>query len=316
MTKILNFALGFSALLAFVGCYNTNGIKNGGLVCGTGATCPTGFVCKNDGTPGHCWQNGTGPSTTNSDAATADTPAVKPDADLGQGCTAANATPPYGPFSTCSTSQTLAGSTCDPVCQSGCPCNHRCILNDQTSNSFMCEATAPASGTAFIPPLGVCDSSNVGLCAPGSVCLSGSPCPNLCYKTCRTDDDCGQNSRCTATTITGAANSMFLCSPPIETCNPTGAAACGTARANFSCVFLAGLTGVANIDSAVCDCSTLHYKALGEVCTLVPDNCKPGLACVSGTCRTVCNRSTSASACPSGGGCTQIYGSATYGYCK
>jgi hypothetical protein len=133
--------------------------------------------------------------------------------------------------------------------------------------------------------------------------------------------DCGSNSsRCTASTIVDASNlavnNLFFCSPPIETCNPTGSAACGTARTNFNCVFLAGLTGVANTDSTVCDCSTLHYNTVGKACASVPDDCQPGSVCVNGTCHTVCNLKGSGSPCVNGGGCNPIYNSLNYGYCR
>ena len=312
-------ALGISILLALSGCYNTNNLKNGGLVCGTSGSCPTGYACKNDGlvgSAGHCYKNGTGPG----DAGTSpDTAPSKEDADPGLVCS--SATGPFGPFATCSTNQPIPNSTCDPVCQSGCPCKHRCVLDDQTNTTFVCEPSEPVQGTVFVPALGACNGSKTTLCEPGSVCINDRVCQNLCYKACRTDQDCGSNSRCAASTIVDDANqpvkNLFFCSPPIEACNPTGSAACGSVRTNFNCVFLAGLTGVANTDSTVCDCSTLHTQAVGATCTSVPsDNCQPGSVCVNNTCRLVCNLKASGSACANGGGCTPIYGSQSYGYCR
>jgi hypothetical protein len=326
MTKTLECALGLAALLALVGCYNTNSIKNGGLVCGTGSSCPSGFVCANDGpvgSAGHCWKNGTGPAP-DAGGGNPDTASPKTDADLVQACAVGGAPAPYGPFATCSANQPIAGSTCDPICQAGCPCNRRCVLDATTNTSFICEASAPPAGTAFVPPLGACNGTSVGLCAPGSVCTNDDICQYNCHKTCRTDQDCGTGSRCTASTIVDATNqpvnNLFFCSPPTETCNPTGTASCGTARANFNCVFLAGLTGVANSDSTVCDCSTSHNKGVGQACALLPDDCQPGLVCVASagnpTCRQVCSQKAPGSACPSGGGCNSLYGSLTYGYCR
>ncbi len=315
MTKTLEFALGLSALLALAGCYNTNSLTNGGLVCGKDGSCPSGFRCVSDGpvgTAGHCWKNGTGPDA----GAASDATGATADAQPVAACTAAQATPPYGPFAVCSANRPIPNSTCDPVCQAGCPCNHRCILNDQTNSSFDCEASAPPANTVFKNPLEACNGSDTELCAPGSVCIPDNLCGNLCYKLCRTDEDCGGNSRCTTSTIVVGdqpVSNVLFCSPPIETCNPVGAAACSPARTDFNCVFLAGLTGIGNTDNTVCDCSTLHYNALGTSCSPTPDDCQPGLVCVNGTCHAVCNLSGTTAGCSA---CTAIYGSKSYGYCR
>ncbi|HEX7508128.1 MAG TPA: hypothetical protein VF550_15235 [Polyangia bacterium] len=307
MNKTIECALGLFAFLAFAGCYNTNNLKNGGLVCGSGGTCPSGYVCDGQsGAAGHCWKKGTVP----------DAGGVVP----GQGCTTAEATPPYGPFAACNLNLPIPNSTCDPICQAGCPCNHRCVLDDQTNTSFTCEASVPGAGTTFVQPLGACNPPNTGLCAPGSACIYDGLCQNLCYKVCQQDDDCGDKSRCTASGIWDSNNNpvpnVNFCSPPIETCNPTGSASCATARANYNCVFLAGLTNVANSDLTVCDCSTLHSVAVGKDCSLNPDKCQPGSACVNSKCHSLCALRGTSSGCPSGSTCTAIYGSQTYGYCK
>src|ERR1017187_214945 len=310
MTKTIVRVLGLSALLVLVGCYNTNSIKNGGLVCGTGGTCPSGFECRNDGqvgSAGHCWKNGTP-----TDAGSTSNP------DAGPVCTTAPE-PGLGPFTNnCSAKQTIPNSTCDPVCQSDCPCYHRCVLDDQTNTSFKCEDSAVAPGTIFVAPLGACSGTSPDLCAPGAVCVPDDRCGDVCYKTCRADQDCASNSRCTGTIPIDnqTVQNLYFCSPPIESCNPTGSAACATARTNFNCVFLAGLTGVGNTDSTVCDCSSFHSVAVGQKCTTSPDNCAPGSVCVNAVCHTGCSLKASGSACPNGGGCSAIYGSQNYGYCR
>jgi hypothetical protein len=315
MTKTIECALGLSALLAVVGCYNANSIDNGGLLCGKDNSCPAGFAC----VTGHCWKNGV-IVLADAGGSAPDASSSKTDTSPVQGCAVGGAPVPYGPFATCSPNQAIPNSTCDPVCQAGCPCKRRCVLDSTTNSSFVCEASEPPATTPLVQPLEACNGNNVGLCAPGSVCTDDGVCQFLCHKTCRTDLDCGSNSRCTASGIETGPNqtvaNLFFCSPPIETCNPTGSATCGAARANFNCVFLAGLTGIAKTDSTVCDCSTLHNVAVGLACNQVPDNCQPGSACVNGFCRSLCNQKTSGSACPSGGGCTPINGSATYGYCR
>ena len=233
----------------------------------------------------------------------------------------ASATPPFGPFpaANCSPDQPIAGSTCDPVCQGNCPCDRRCVLNAATYASFQCEGSAQAPST-FVPVQGTCTDTLAANCAPGSVCIADDVCPWLCFKTCRKDIDCPDKSRCSVLTLLDQASqpvpNVFLCTPPTESCNPLGTATCATARTNFNCVFLAGLTGVANTDATVCDCRTLHDKALGAACSTLPDDCQPGAVCVNGICRQICDRQASGSACPSGGGCTTVYGSTRYGTCR
>jgi hypothetical protein len=305
MTKTIGTAVGFLASLSLAGCYNTLNVKNGGLACGTNDSCPDGFVCLKDSQGGHCWKSGTGPDA-NSLA-----------------CTPANASPPFGPFATCSPNQPIGTSTCDPVCQAGCPCDRRCVLDVSTYASFLCEATAPSS-SSFSPVQGPCNGTSTQDCSPGSVCIADDVCPWLCFKTCRKDLDCPSNSHCSVIVMldknSQAVPNVSLCTPPTEACSPVGSASCSTARTDFNCVFLAGLTGAVNTDSTVCDCKTLHDKKMGAACVTLPDDCQPGAVCVdlggTLTCRQICDRKASVSACPSGSTCTAIYGSTQYGYCK
>jgi hypothetical protein len=283
MTKTLQFVLGFVAVGAIAACYNTSSVTNGSLVCSSDKKCPDSFACQSDG---YCWKNGTAPGS-------------------------------CGPFATCSASENPAGSECDPVCQSGCKCGQRCDLDPSNSKfGFVCKDTSTQA--SLVQPLGTCSESAGTLCAPGSICMADAVCPNLCYETCRADQDCSPNTFCTQTVISsdkGAIiDGVYLCSPPTEVCNPAGLAACGTPRSGFKCVFLAGLTGDQSTDAVVCDCATLHTKKLGEACMTTPDDCQPGLVCIDKTCHTVCNRAASAAACPKGV-CTPIYGSTRHGYC-
>jgi hypothetical protein len=320
MTK-KNAALVCLAWLA--GCYNTQKVQNGGLVCGQNDTCPDGFSCVKDGLPGqpgHCWKNGTGPAdaSTNVPKPDASTNVPKPDVAPPVACTVA--TGKFGPFASCVPELPGTGSTCDPVCQSGCPCEHRCVVNQDTWGSFVCEATAPAP-SSFVPIQGDCTDPREADCEPGSICIADRFCPWFCYKTCRKDTDCPRDSRCSVNTLLDKnmkpVTGVFLCTPPIETCNPTGTAACASPRENFSCFFLAGQTGVAS-DSTICDCKTLHDKGLGAACAIQPDDCAPGMICIDQTCRQLCERqaSGSGSGCPTGSGCTPVYGSAKFGYCR
>jgi len=320
MIKTAVTTFGIFALLCLTGCYNTDKVKNGGLVCGANDACPDGFTCVKDsvdGTRGHCWRTGTGPDA---GGGSQDTRPSGPDLASPAACTTAGAVAPFGPFATCSPNQPIAGSSCDPVCQSGCACDRRCVINTSTYGSFLCEGTAQIP-SSFVPTQGDCGGSRSASCAPGSVCISDDVCPWTCFKTCRNDIDCPSNSRCSVITMLDInslpVRGVSLCTPPVEACNPTGGAACASPRANFNCVFLAGLTGVGNTDATVCDCRTLHDKRLGATCTPVPDDCEPGAVCVDGTCREVCDRRASiGSACSSGGACSPIFGSLQYGYCR
>jgi hypothetical protein len=315
MTKTIT-AFGFLACLA--GCYNTLNVKNGGLVCGPNDACPDKFTCIKDGADGqsgHCWRDGTGP-----DAGGNKTDASAPKTDVANPltCTTPDPNGVFGPFAACSPELPGTDSSCDPVCQSGCPCDRRCVVNETTWASFECEAAAQAPAT-FVPVQGDCGASRSASCAPGSICISDDFCPWLCYRACRKDTDCPKDSRCSGNTLydisSQPVSGVFLCTPPVETCNPSGTASCAAPRANFNCVFLAGQTGVAN-DSTICDCKTLHDKKLGTPCRLQPDDCQPGLVCVDKVCRQICDKQASGSACPNGGGCNPVYGSTRYGYCR
>jgi hypothetical protein len=303
-TAILAMAAGLA------GCFNTNDVKTGGLVCGDKDACPDGFTCIKDGLagqPGHCWRKGTGPD--------AGTSVPQPDAAPAVACTVGDGQ--FGPFASCTVEAAGTGSTCDPVCQSGCPCKSRCVVNENTYASFECEAS-PLAASAFVPVQGDCSGNNWASCAPGSICIADDACPWLCYKACRKDADCPANSRCSVNAPLdinrNAVPGVSLCTPPTETCNPTGAADCATPRDGFKCVFLAGQTGVSS-EATICDCGTLHYKDLGADCLFLPDDCKPGLVCIDKKCRQLCDGQGLGAACTNGV-CTKVYGSTRYGYCR
>jgi hypothetical protein len=185
-----------------------------------------------------------------------------------------------------------------------------------TYDRFECEGQPPPT---FVDVQASCTGSLSSSCTPGSVCISDDVCPWLCFRTCRKDLDCGSGSRCSVLTIwdqnSKPVPNLFLCTPPIESCNPAGTASCATARTGFGCVFLAGLTGIGTTDATVCDCRTTHDKAVGAACSMLPDDCQPGAVCVDNTCRQICDRGATGTACPGTGVCSPIYGSTRYGYC-
>ncbi len=299
MSKQAGIIIGSLGALALAGCFNTDDITNGGLSCGNDGACPDGFTCVKDdqsGPAGRCWRKG-----------------GREDAG-GQVCTVG--TGGFGPFATCSLAQPVGISTCDPVCQAGCACDRRCMIEPTTLASFRCESTAPPA--TLVPVQGTC-TNNASACEPGSVCISDDVCPWQCFRMCRKDVDCPSDSRCSLIGPVDATRkalpNLWLCSPPIEVCNPSGAAECGAARTGFKCVFLAGLTGLGNTDSTVCDCATYHDKPVGSTCSMRPDDCRPGSACVDGVCRQICDRQSAGTVCATGT-CNTIYNSTRYGYCQ
>jgi hypothetical protein len=311
-------AFGILAGLCLAGCYNTKNVASGGLLCGADDACPAGFSCLD----GHCWRNGTGPDagTGRRDTQGGAPDTLPPKTDTGApplACTTPVA--PFGPFPSCTSPVPLpgVGSTCDPVCQSGCACDRRCVVESTTLGGFVCEGSAQAPST-FISVLGDCSDPRSASCLPGSICVGDDFCPNLCYRTCRRDADCPKGSLCSLNTLLDInyqpVDGVALCTPPTEACNPIGPAPCLTPRDKFNCVFQAGLTGVST-DATTCDCGTLHNKKLGAACSMTPDDCLPGLVCVEKTCRTICDVQTMAS-CSGLSRCTAVFGSTKYGYCK
>jgi hypothetical protein len=317
MTKALGFSVGLAAAAGLFGCYNTTNVKNGGLACGANDVCPDGFRCVKDGLAGqsgHCWREGTGPDAAGTVGP--DTGAPKADVANPLACTVASG--PFGPFSPCTADPAVANSTCDPICQSGCPCRRRCVLNQDTWASFLCESTEPDAST-FVPVQGDC-TNQVEACAPGAVCVYDDVCPSLCFRLCRRQEDCPTGTLCSAAAIYDKSSTevptVKLCTPPTQACNPTGTADCNPTRGNFKCVFLAGMTGVQNTDATVCDCASTHTKKLGATdCSMAPDDCQAGTVCVDGTCRQICDRQASGQSCASGG-CNPLYASTRYGYCR
>lgn len=288
------------------GCYNTNGIVSGGLVCGTDRSCPDGFYCDTTiDLRGLCYKNGMGPTSKT---------------DAGTGCSTGAL--PYGPFLGCQ-AKAPANSTCDPVCQSGCPCNHRCVTNAKAS-SYFCESTVQTE--AFAKHMDRCNFKTAASnCTPGAICLEDTLCGNLCYRTCRVDADCPTSTRCTKAAIVGSESLtssaekpvVNICSPPIETCNPIGnSPSCsGSRNAGIACVLLAKLTGAPGDNETVCDCKSAHDKAIGTACSTELDDCAPGAVCVSGICRQLCLLGAGAS-CPNKQCVTPVYGSKRYGSCS
>jgi hypothetical protein len=124
-------------------------------------------------------------------------------------------------------------------------------------------------------------SPEADTCRAGAICLAETipaACKAHCYRYCRTDQDCGNEARCTGDIQLGTAMASYkVCSPKIEPCNPTGPARCGMPAARpfpaFGCYILSSKYP----DLAVCECA--GSKNEGDACQFEHD-CKPGFECV------------------------------------
>jgi hypothetical protein len=274
------------------GCFNLKDVQSGGLKCAPDRSCPDGFSCNL--LDKLCYRNGIGgPSA----------------------CTAAEAQAPFGPFAACTApTSTSPGDLCDPVCQSGCPCNQRCqLLGDQLGHySFACET--PPTGTPldnFQP----CDP-NSDLCKPGLRCLPPPPgstgCVAQCYRYCRQNSDCPLNSLCALSIDIVGQNSIPICTPPEIACNPalqTAAPACSSSLTGSACyAFSKELP-----DQTMCDCA--GTIAAGADCTDL-HSCMAGYECVSGKCQKVCLLQTGGLACAVGQTCVSLNSSTKFGTCQ
>ena len=312
-----------SALFLLMGCFNTKGIQSGGLICGDKGSCPDGFTCDKSLDPqGRCYKSGEVQKTSNGDAG------------LGSDGAGASCQTPlsaqWGPFPGCTVKLPTATSSCDPVCQSGCPCDKRCIT-DNDAKTYFCELSTPAE--PFAKHMEKCkltsNSNAASSCTPGAFCLEdgskdNSVCGSLCYQTCRVDSDCPATTRCTANRILPADSTvavsapMFICSPHRELCNPIGTnpTCLGSKGAGFACVLMASLTGGSASDEATCDCKAPYTIPIGGACLASNfETCVPGSVCVSGTCRQLCllNAGTG---CPSKECQNPFSGSTKYGWCN
>ena len=280
----LLLSTGFAA-----GCFSTKTVQSGGLQCAPDKTCPDGFFCAEGNL---CYRNGT------------------------QGvnvCSKSEAQPPFGPFAGC---VSVAGGPCDPVCQSGCSCAHRCQMARDPSSGYSFECQAPPEGT-LLDTFQACDPQN-DLCKPGHVCLTppknSSGCTAQCNRFCRVNGDCPTNSYCVFSIDLGGQRTASVCSPPAVLCEPaqtSAATACGSSPSGSSCyVFSADLP-----DQTMCDCAgTLPPSA---ACSEL-HSCIPGYECVADKCQKTCLLATGgAVACGSGKTCVPLFGtSSKFGVCQ
>jgi hypothetical protein len=224
----------------------------------------------------------------------------------------------YGPFPGCV--PPAGGTTCDPVCQSGCACGERCRLE---GGKVACHA----EGSTFVEQYASCDPKD-DRCRPGTLCLQESPdqaaCGAHCYRHCRADSDC-PNARCSILVQFGGSSSTYkVCSTPVDACDPFGPARCSPAASRPSPTFGCYVLSDTYPDLPTCDCA--GTVPLGQPC-MFQRECAPGAECVLAgglrTCRRVCKVGAPAGTALDLGGCPTASptclpfpGATLFGYCR
>jgi hypothetical protein len=302
-------------LVGAASCYSPS-ISNGGVACNkeyqTDFECPSGYACRVDH---RCWLKGTGPTGPDGsvdqamDMKEAGPVEVRPDGtveappDLGPMCIVA----PMG----CTP---LAGATtCDLLCQTGCPkCDQKCSVNT-TTGAPTCNAPMPGLARNMgesCTPVSQGTASQTDNCKPGLVCFPSVQCGSSCVKFCRVDADC-PGSGCSRM----FPNGTKYCDVPVVTCNPVTIAGPTGCMGNAQGCYLS--TTVA--DETRCDCPGAALE--GADCTFSRD-CFPGLVCADPTgqshftCQRACKLTGTPNGCANNVTCNPIKGSKTFGFCS
>jgi hypothetical protein len=281
------------AVVGVGGCYKPV-LDDGGLKCAAvGKKCPDGLKCGSDGL---CWQM---PPLVPSDASD-----TKPMSDAGDGhAESMCALPIVTPL--CQDAPS-AGQTCNPTCQTGCPCG-RCNV---VGKAAACVA-AGAVKLGDLCKLGAADD-----CQPGLICRKES-CGNglaRCYKHCTKNDQCsGSFCQIAINDDMGNSTGFNVCDVAPTVCDPVANTGCPSPSLNCY------LTGS---NDTLCDCPSNPTKPAqnGEACTFYND-CAGELFCVGGVggtrCHFVCDPVNPS--CPKDATGTQVpclpVGNAKFGYC-
>ena len=255
------------AAAAIAGCYKPD-IVDGGLRCADGRVCPEGFHCA---ATGLCAK---GPPPVCEAAMPHIDQICEPD----------------------------VGTDCDPICQSRCDCG-RCTL---VGAKLTCTAAGDKQhGQACNP-----DADD---CAPGHICRRD--CDGLvarCYRFCRnganTRDVCdGQACDIMLNDPDGLATGVSVCEPPLEDCNPVGAAN-GCDNPMLGCYVSNSATG-----RTVCDCKGAGQP--GGACGVF-SSCIPGYRCITlngvNTCLKTCTIGSATDCSPN---LCMSAGGGMYGFC-
>jgi hypothetical protein len=279
--------------LGGAGCYKPV-IDDGGFKCAaSGKKCPDGLTCGSDGL---CWQMP--PVVPVGDASD-----TKPASDAGDTkgdlmC----ALPVVAPL--CQDAPPT-GQTCNPTCQTGCPCGRCNVVGKVTA--------CVSAGTVKLGD--VCKSGPGDDCEPGLICLKEA-CGNglaRCYRHCTTSAQCG-GAFCQISIDDDAMKptGFDVCDLAPRACDPVTSTGCPDPA--LKCY----LTGS---NDTLCDCPSNPVKPAknGEDCKIYND-CDGGLFCVGGVggvatprCHFVCDLAKPS--CPGGVVCVPVGANAKYGYC-
>jgi len=270
MTRFFS-CLVFAAFLV-AGCGTAPDLPNGGVACGVGGLCPSGFACASDG---FCYNDGTGPQF---DAA--------PD--------------------NCGNGKVEVGETCDPIelCPSSCDDGNACTDDIELGAAVTCNLTcihdlisACQDGDGCCPDS--CNSDTDDDCSAtcgngevddGETCDPPESCPTECNdgNACTTDELIGSSSNCN---VTCTFTAIRECTSG-DGCCPAGC----NANNDSDC-------------SASCGNGTIEA---GETCDppeSCPTECSDGNACTidnrvgsADNCNVSCTFTTIAQ-CVSGDGC-------------
>jgi hypothetical protein len=199
--------------------------------------------------------------------------------------------------------QPKPGQTCNPACQTGCPCG-RCAVVDGKTTCLL---------TVGEKKLGdVCDTANDG-CGPGLACIEdhcGANNMGRCRNYCNDDSGCTGATTC-ATPIPATNPVATVCDDvPLRTysCDPVTNTGCPPA---LMCYLVGSETS----------CACPGASPLGGTCA-VSLECGVGMTCIlvgsatTATCYTVCD--LAAPNCPRNTPlCFALGGSSNhYGYCS
>lgn len=246
----------------WLGCYQPH-VTPGGLKCALGSkSCPDGFTCVNDlcqalsGAGGNAGSGGAGGAPT-----------------------CAN---PVAPL--CAPSD--LSSVCDPVCQTGCACGQRCLV--QAAGLGCATATGQKVQGQVCQP-------GIEECGPGLVCVQESCGTNLarCRRMCRDATVCAEGAACTHPVLLAnqTQSGQRACDLGDEPCDPYAATGCPDPA--LHCY----VTGPSRTS---CDCASGAELTEGQTCSAYND-CAVGLACIqaggSSRCMQLCQSITDCLTC-------------------
>lgn len=180
---------------------------------------------------------------------------------------------------------------CDPVRQLGCPASdERCIYMGNLMGN-RCEPLAAS-------PKEDGRRCEAGECSAGSLCTAARS-ESICRSYCYNDSDCPDVLEYCVYSA-NSSNGLGYCN---NSCDPVFQIGC---RDGLACRVL-------NIEdrSEVTECEQPGTAEEGDSC-FNPHACEAGLACVGGSCRSICSTNFH---CSPGETCQQVQDWSTYGVC-